>query len=52
MTNMTQSGSLGYPLEFDLVGFLGELERGTTRSQHNDIYNKVVMKWYFGQLAA
>lgn len=24
--------------EFDLVGFLTELERGTTRAQHNDIY--------------
>ncbi len=48
-TNMTQSGQLGYPLEFDLVGFLVELERGTTRTQHNDIYNKVVYKWFFGQ---
>lgn len=48
-TNMTQSGQLGYPLEFDLVGFLVELGRGTTRTQHNDIYNKVVYKWFFGQ---
>jgi hypothetical protein len=48
-TNMTQSGQLGYPLEFDLVGFLTELERGTTRTQSNDIYNKVVFKWFFGQ---
>jgi hypothetical protein len=48
-TNMTQSGQLGYPLEFDLVGFLVELERGTTRSQQNDIYNKLVFKWFFGQ---
>lgn len=48
-TNMTQSGSLGYPLEFDLVGFLVELERGTTRLQSNDIYNKIVFKWFFGQ---
>lgn len=51
-TNMTQSGSLGYPLEFDLVGFLTELERGATRAQHNDIYTKIVFKWFFGQLAA
>jgi hypothetical protein len=48
-TNMTQSGQLGYPLEFDLVGFLTEMERGTTRSQQNDIYNKIVFKWFFGQ---
>jgi len=48
-TNMTQNSSLGYPLEFDLVGFLGELERGATREQSNDIYNKVVFKWFFGQ---
>lgn len=48
-TNMTQNSSLGYPLEFDLVGFLVELERGATREQHNDIYNKVVFKWFFGQ---
>jgi len=48
-TNLTQSGQLGYPLEFDLVGFLVELERGTTRVQHNDIYNKIVFKWFFGQ---
>lgn len=48
-TNMTQSGQLGYPLEFDLVGFLLELARGTTRAQFNDIYNKVVFKWFFGQ---
>lgn len=48
-TNMTQSGQLGYPLEFDLVGFLVELDRGTTRAQHNDIYNKIVFRWYFGQ---
>jgi len=48
-TNMTQSGQLGYPLEFDLVGFLVELERGTTRLQSNDIYNHIVFKWFFGQ---
>lgn len=48
-TNMTQNSSLGYPLEFDLVGFLVELERGSTREQHNDIYNKIVFKWFFGQ---
>lgn len=48
-TNMTQSGQLGYPLEFDLVGFLAELQRGATRSQFNDIYNKIVWKWFFGQ---
>ncbi|MGH8898199.1 MAG: hypothetical protein ACRDZ4_14560 [Egibacteraceae bacterium] len=48
-TNMTQSGQLGYPLEFDLVGFLTELERGTTRLQQNDVYNKLVFKWFFGQ---
>jgi hypothetical protein len=36
-------------VEFDLVGFLFEMYRGTTRAQHNDIYNKTVFKWYFGQ---
>lgn len=48
-TNMTQSGQLGYPLEFDLVGFLFELERGTTRTQSNSVYNSSVWNWFFGQ---
>lgn len=47
-TNMLDDGSLGTPLEFDLIGFVTELARGTTRSQHNDIYNKCVWKWFFG----
>jgi hypothetical protein len=48
-TNMTQSGQLGYPLEFDLVGFLFEMERGTSRDQSNSVYNSCVWKWFFGQ---
>jgi hypothetical protein len=48
-TNMTQSGQLGYPLEFDLVGFLFELQRGATRLQSNSIYNSCVWQWFFGQ---
>jgi hypothetical protein len=51
-TNLTQAGQLGYPLEFDLVGFVLEVQRGATRAQHNDIYNKTVLKWFFGLLAA
>lgn len=48
-TNMQDDGSLGTPLEFDLVGFVTELARGTTKAQSNDIYNKCVWKWLFGQ---
>jgi hypothetical protein len=48
-TNMQDDGSLGTPLEFDLVGFVTELQRGATRAQHNDVYNKCVWKWLFGQ---
>lgn len=48
-TNLTQDSQLGYPLEFDLVGFLTELERGVTLADHQDIYNKVAFKWFFGQ---
>jgi len=48
-TNMTQSSQLGYPLEFDLVGFVFETDYGTTRSQFNNIYDSVVFKWFFGQ---
>jgi hypothetical protein len=48
-TNMTQSGQLGYPLEFDLVGFLFECARGTTRTQENSIYQNCVWNWFFGQ---
>jgi len=44
-TNMTQSGQLGYPLEFDLIGFLFEVQRGATRTAHNNIYNRTVWKW-------
>jgi hypothetical protein len=44
-TNMTQSGQLGYPLEFDLIGFLFELQRGATRTAHNSLYNNTVWKW-------
>jgi len=47
-TNLTQDGQLGYPLEFDLIGFLGEAERGIDSADHDDIYNKIVFKWFFG----
>lgn len=48
-TNMTASGQLGYPLEFDLIGFVVELNRGTTRADHNNAYNETQFSWYFGQ---
>ena len=46
---MSASGQLGYPLEFDLVGFVAEMSRGTTRGDHNNIYNETQYQWYFGQ---
>ncbi|MGH8897021.1 MAG: hypothetical protein ACRDZ4_08380, partial [Egibacteraceae bacterium] len=37
-TNMPQSGTLGFPLEFDHVGFTFEFERGTSRPDFNILY--------------
>lgn len=50
-TNMTQSGSLGYPLEFDLVQLSispcsGDPEYAKTYEQF--INSDYVFKWYFG----
>jgi hypothetical protein len=49
-TNMPQSGTLGFPLEFDHVGFTFELERGTTRADHNILYGCSVFEWIYGQV--
>ena len=48
-TNMTQNGQLGTPLEFDLVGFNSEIERGLLPVDHNSIFNTGVWQWLFGQ---
>lgn len=49
-TNMPQSGTLGFPLEFDHVGFLFELDRQRTRGDFNIIYNCSVFEWIYGQV--
>lgn len=48
-TNMTQNGNLGTPLEFDLIGFNFEIERGISLADHNLINNQGVFIWIFGQ---
>ena len=48
-TNMTLDSQLGAPNLFDLVGFTGELEYGTSQVDFNDIYNKCTFRWLFGQ---
>jgi hypothetical protein len=48
-TNMTQSGQLGTPLEFDLVGFNVEIERGTSKDDHDTLYRTGQFIWFFGQ---
>jgi hypothetical protein len=49
-TNMPQSGSLGFPLEFDHVGFTFELTRGTTLADFNILYGCSVFEWVYGQV--
>ncbi len=49
-TNMPQSGTLGFPLEFDHVGFTFEFERGTTRPDFNILYKSTVFEWIYGQV--
>lgn len=48
-TNMRQDGNLGTPLEYDLVGFIMEWERGISVADHIALYNAGVFKWFFGQ---
>lgn len=49
-TNLTQGGSLGTPLEFDLVGFTMEFVRAEDMlADHNVLYNNGVFIWVFGQ---
>jgi len=43
-TNMPQSGTLGFPLEFDHVGFTFEYERGTSRPDFNILYKGTVFE--------
>jgi hypothetical protein len=47
-TNMTQNGQLGTPLEFDLIGFNIEVQRGIARVDNNAIFNTGVFSWFFG----
>lgn len=47
-TNMTQGGSLGTPLEFDLVGFQLEVNRGATLADYNLFYNNGLFRFVFG----
>jgi hypothetical protein len=49
-TNMPQSSTLGFPLEFDHVGFVFELERARTRPDFNIIYGCSVFEWIYGQV--
>jgi len=48
-TNMTQPSSLGTPLEFDLVGFNFQINRGVSRVNSNTVYNNGAYEWIFGQ---
>lgn len=48
-TNMTTSGSLGTPLEFDLIGWIGHLKAGTALADIQAFYNNGVFKWITGQ---
>jgi hypothetical protein len=48
-TNMTQASQLGTPLEFDLVGFNVELQRGTPLDDSNTLYSRGEFVWFFGQ---
>jgi hypothetical protein len=48
-TNMTLDSQLGHPNLFDLVGFTGELEWGVSQADFNDVYEKCVFKFVFGQ---
>jgi hypothetical protein len=47
--NMTTSGQLGTPLEFDLIGFIGHLKIGTALADYVTFYNGGVFKWITGQ---
>jgi hypothetical protein len=47
-TNLTQGGSLGTPLEFDLVGFTMEFDRAAdpaVMADSNTLYNNGVFIW-------
>jgi len=48
-TNMTQPSQLGSPLEFDLVGFNFQIDRGVALQNHNVVYNNGSYHWIFGQ---
>lgn len=49
-TNMPQSSTLGFPLEFDHVGFTFEYQRGTSRADFNILYSGTVFEWIYGQV--
>lgn len=46
---MTLDSQLGHPNLFDLVGFTGELEWGVSQADFDDVYEKCVFKFIFGQ---
>lgn len=48
-TNMPGNGTLGTPLEFDLVGFTGHLHYGVDLDEFNAFYNRGVFRFIFGQ---
>ena len=48
-TNLTQDGSLGTPLQFDLVGFQMEYAVGTSFEDLTTLYNEGTFQWVFGQ---
>ncbi len=48
-TNLTANGSLGTPLEFDLVAFNMEFEIGMSFGDFALVYNNGVWEFFFGQ---
>ena len=49
-TNMTQSGQLGTPNQFDLLGLQFEVARGVSKADHDLIYENGLLTWLFGNI--
>ena len=47
-TNMPGAGQLGTPIEFDLIGFVGQLQLGVDIDEFNQFLNRGVFIWTFG----
>jgi len=47
-TNMPGAGQLGTPIEFDLIGFTGQLQWGVDIDEFNQFMNRGVFTWTFG----